>query len=1362
MRRGEALFLFLLFLQPAFSSYASSCVQVEPLVRFWNEPNYVQGNPFIAKFWGLTFYSFEFDNASQSLGITQLTLADKDYFNWMLAPEARSELLASSERLKEASESLLMAKNASLKAHVSSVKAKNSIKELQEKGPAYLVITAPLLEPTPKIMASALSEILNIYEVANYILSYHESLWSAYSNSFDTFDRANEALLALADKVDEKMKWLSDAGAGEPHYTGKAQRRFFEAKSQLSPTSPICLQAQQGRKIASRASSRPDLPSFEGYGFSSYLEKIAGRQNSSSIMQLAAIYSSLSQAQKEMNGEYQSARLSAQAALSSLETKISLLSDEKLHLIPDSPAQAGNLEGGIEVSPVSSGIYSGFLAAREGLVEAQAILRGAEASYANTAAPGYLADAISKAQSAEKKANYSLLSVALVLKNAQEAVSFQKELADTSIERVQQKISAYTPSSMEEAKAKNLSSSLLQRAIEMRSKAAYLPSLGEKFSAYAEATRLASHASAALQQSGLIGIKSEAQRQLSEFSGLVRNAKADGLDVSYEEWKLSQYMQLLSSTELPEVADAIIAALKDDEEALLERLSQAYSGLPAKYQKTKAIVENIRSESPGFLPEFDSLSSYFLGGSLFVKKAAGRLKEIDSQLDYYSEVAQKSVPKYLSAILSKNAWVSQLRSPAVLGGKSDYLATILTKNPSTLSYSAEVSFQAKTDLPIHSSDFSFGDRIVDAYPEMEKTTIVLPEVQAQQSYSFTFSKSDSPAQVNSVEEWCKEAYSSSAYLTRNIKFFASRDLERLLIEEKAPDGVAGGTARFAGRETKLSPKEGAGTGTVLAGEINSVRQGANSVEVSFVVPSPFKLSESERSYLEIGPGKRRVSYTLVASDFRADCEYAKVVLEEPFSSVSELSVQSISGARAERLRLDKGASKTTISFYFSPMRRHQSAEFLVSYTIEDLQSAVSESLANAELQVALYKKPQDASLLAQAKLLIGQNRLSEALSILSKINRNSADYLSFQAEQEAFAEENRTASYLLFEASSTQSKISAYGASERALKLSSLILKLNSSIVEAQQAASEGSLSKAASQLRRAQSEFREALSSLSWKAASDSSAAYAKARKEGAEAGVLSEAAQKISEANSLFAAGNYLGALSASSQAEQILSSFFEGGKEAEAQAAAELERIDAEFSRLGQETDQLLLKYSAQYASLSAQGKRQLPISPSAAQQRIDDAEKGLAAAKKQKPSIAGLRQANSSYQKLVSVSELVRKSLENLNSSAHSSLSVAKAALAEVKRKASPGEEKEVSQIEAEVKRAEEYLSLSLLADSILASERAIGASSAFLSKKGSGQDTSIILGVISILFIAAAAYYFIRKPRQEKKPPKKPIPKAGST
>jgi len=1353
-RLGGCLAFFLLVLCPPllFPYSFSECVQQPKLYRFWQDAGYLSSNPYISRAYFLEFYSFAFDISSQGSGIESAPIADGNYFRSSLPPALAEELSAAAASLDSASASLLEAAQAQKAAHSSSLAAQNAAKSIFSPETA-VILQMQMYGINPLANMQMISKIIESADLLSYMAGYPQQLWAYYSAAADAFDSANAASLAIARKADEKLQWLAHAGAGQPAYFGSAQQKYLEAKALLAPSSPICSPYPEGRAVSDYFSSKPPLPNLSSVGFADYLGNAAGRKNTSKVFLLAALYSKLSQAEKEMESDYAGSLVTAGVAVQSLETEVKLLAAERLDLIGEPPVSSS--PASVAVGSSFSGIYSGFQSAKGRLEESQQLLSGAKQYHSASEAENFLANAILLAKAANQTASSALSSLHSVRANAESAVSYQRELANAAVSKAESAVSA-TPSSFTDAQALEEARRLLEEAKGKRASADHMPSLGEKFAAYSEAARLAAEASAASERAAFLPSASAAQQELLRLGSLLSAAKNDGLDVSYEEWRLSQYTTLLSSSRSLDSAEAVRAAAKADEQGVLLRLAEAYSGLAEKHSQVRALVMEIRKEQPLFLPEFDSLSQYFDGSTLLVQLAAGRLKQIESKLNSQHALAQERLPAHLSWALSQNAEVSELYGEPVLGRQGPYSAAISTSNPSPFAYSGSLGFSVRTKVPLYSADFKGGDRLADAYPENGSTTIGGPGTEGFQQFRFAFEKLDSPAQPSSSIEKCSAAFQDSAMLTRNISFFSTRSLPSLALAEEAPSGAYGAKAMFLGREYGLENSISEKGGPELRGEIASVKQGQNSLLLTYFVSRPFSVSSSERSYAELGFGAKRASYKVLVSGVQIDCASASVELEEPFSNISALSVSSLG---AEEVALPKaipfhGASR--IVFSFQPLRKGQNASFIVSYTINDAAEALSQALASAELQVAQYNRQSDASLLAQAKLLAQQNRSGEALAILSKMREDALQLALSSADRERLLEEEAAASRLLSEALAAQERLGQMGADEQLGALAALAFKLNSSLQECRQLAESGSYGKALSACRKAQSDFKAELSSLAWESASKASQGYAAARREGAGADSLAEAAGSIFRANSLYASGEHLQSFLLSSAAMRALSNLSESQLLGSEAAAAELKGIASDFAALGSATDSLLAEYSSQYSVLSAQGKKQLPITPAAAQQKIDDAAKGMAAAAKMKNPLQGLEQANSSYQKLMAVGKSLEAALSHLNSSAVSSLAAANAALLEAKAKASPEDQAEISHISSEIQLAQEYLSGSRFADSLMASDRALSAATMLISKKSAGgiSATAALLAAASIAFLAVAAFYFLKKSGQKKEERKK--------
>lgn len=381
----------------------------------------------------------------------------------------------------------------------------------------------------------------------------------------------------------------------------------------------------------------------------------------------------------------------------------------------------------------------------------------------------------------------------------------------------------------------------------------------------------------------------------------------------------------------------------------------------------------------------------------------------------------------------------------------------------------------------------------------------------------------------------------------------------------------------------------------------------------------------------------------------------------------------------------------------------------------------------------------------------------EALSLLSRLQAQSQPYS--YADYQLFLSENSSCAALLSSAEQAQQAIMGENMTEAAGQLSSLSFALGESLSSAGDLAGLGEYRKAADAARKAQAEFRSSLSELAWKSSSEAADQYAKARK-AQQGAYLPSAQEEIFNAQKFYSSGEHTQSFIASSRAKQLLLLGAESEQQSEAQAATQLQLLSQEFSALSGTAKLLLSKYSTQYSALSGQSKRRLALSPTDAQDRIDAAEKSFAAASKAKSGFQqALQQANDSYAKLAEAARAIQSALNSLQSSAESSVRVARLALSEVRQKAP--ESQESSQVEAEVSRAEDFMANSLYADALMSSDRAISAANLLLEQKaGAGLDQkSLLLAGASLAFMAAAAYYFSRKKKSGAKKERR-VPRAS--
>ncbi|MFA5021309.1 MAG: hypothetical protein WC517_04605, partial [Patescibacteria group bacterium] len=557
----------------------------------------------------------------------------------------------------------------------------------------------------------------------------------------------------------------------------------------------------------------------------------------------------LSEAKSGMLGEYSTAQLSAQAASRALSSEISLLGGERLELIGDAAPSAGGTS--LMVGSGYAGIYSGYLGAKEDFSRAQSLLSSSQASFSSKGADNWLSGAISEAQSSSETSQAALASLRLVRSNAEAAALSQKGASEAAIADA---LNATGASASSFASAQSLASarSQLAQAQDSFASAGSLPSLGARYQAYANA---------------------EAERALSEYSSLLSSARADGLDVAYEQETVSEYLSILSSSPSDDLIYAVQSSVENDRRALLLRIYEAYSYLEEKYARASGLSGEMRGFAPALSQELSPLARYFPSGTLNAGAAAGRLKQAERSLDSILQSCMQQAPQYLSFALSQNARVSELYGMPVLGRQTDYTALITTGNPSSLFASSPVSFSVRTAVPIYSSDFSGGDAISDAYPANGKTMLALSGVSPLQPFSFSFSKKDQPAQIISSEDECLFATEELASASRTISFVSSRALPTLLISQSAPPLSRSASASYAGQGFPLFSLA-SGDEDILQGEISGVAAGKGEITISYEALRPFAASLSGREYEALPLGAKKVSYTLSLSPASLGCPSA--------------------------------------------------------------------------------------------------------------------------------------------------------------------------------------------------------------------------------------------------------------------------------------------------------------------------------------------------------------------------------------------------------------------------------------------------------------------------------------------------------
>jgi hypothetical protein len=1349
---GRLVFFLILglssFLVPAFATGFSDCFSQGALARFWSNPPYISSNPNIITIWSMHSYSFSFDNSTESLGLDGIELENGSAILSQVPLQYRSSLSEPAALLSQASSELVRAKEEKSSAHDLSIKAQAAVRDnfgIQNAPLTNIFFLAPLVH---------LNTLLKALDISNYVGLYPAKYSSALEHSAKSYDLAQSAALSISSLVQSEYAFLSHAGAFSQSYSGFASAPFNYAESLLSPDSSLCAsESAASSQLAAYFSSSPQMPDFSQPSFSARANSLAGASQNSTINRLISLYILLSDSKGKMLSEYESARAGAEGALRSLSLEVSLLDSGKLEFIGDVPfsQQSGS---SLLVGSEYSGIYSGYLKAKDDLARSESILQSAQSSFSSKGANGYLATAIADAQSSAEISQNAISSLRLVRSNAESAVLSQENTAQIAISIARNATSgqATTISSAQSLSAARI---LLSQSEAEFTSAKSMPQLGARFLAYSNAARLADRATSLSQSEQDFSISLEAEAALSGYSVLIYSAEKDGLDVSYDKEMLLEYRSLIAASQSPDISSSVQGAVLHDSDALVLRLHEKYSYLEEKYSLASAYSSAMHTTFPSISQQLGRLSQYFPSGELDARAAVGSLKQIERSLDALLAEAGSKTPIYLSSVLSQQAQVFEIQDMIVLGQQTDYVARLTTQNPSQLFSSGEISFSTVTSVPLYSSDFSGGDAIVDAYPENGKVTVVVPAVSPWQSFSSTFKKKDNPVQIVSSIDSCETATAESAGASRAISFISSRAIPSIKVSQQAPPFSYGASALYGGLEFPLSFEDVG----LLQGEISGIFPGKGSLMLNYFVPMPFSVSSSDLAYETLPLGAKKITQVLEISQPLLDCAAANVLIFEPYAGISNLSIVPLSGEKVAHAAAVPSGNETRISFEFSPLAKGRRSSFAVSYILQDQQAALSFALSQAELMVLTYNRTKDSFALANAKNLALQGKSNEALTILSQM-RQDAQALSYSAgDYQMFLSEKADAEGKLSSLLFAQDGLS-HADAKISTQFSSMLFKYQSSISSANDEADAGGYQKATTILRKAKGDIYSSLATLSLFSLNEAAESYATARKENqnANASAMLSAKGSLEESQSSYTDGEFAQSLLQSSQASRFLSLASESASATSAQISADAEQLRFSYAALRTGAESLLANYSSQYSALSTQSRRQLSFTPSAAQVRLDEADKQIAASKKTSLSPQeALSQANASLAKISALGASLTGALSSLSGSASSSLDVARAALSEVKLRA---DVKDAQQIGEEVAKSEDFLASGLYADSLSSSERAISAANAALSKTtGTNPLQPLALAIISVVFICGAAYYFFMGKKRAPPSEKKEVPKA---
>ncbi|MEM4554325.1 MAG: hypothetical protein QXT25_00550 [Candidatus Anstonellaceae archaeon] len=1334
----KAIWLVVFFSCISFASL-TECINPSQLERFWTLSSHVKSNPYIYDFGSLKFYSLEFYNSTEGLGLSNVSLVEWEKLRSSLSLENSRDTEMVKVKLEAASQAIADAKEAHAISYRYWKNAKDALKEVEYnlENIALFSITFMYLPAFPLLFEAFIAyKAIRLAEVSVYSFYFPFYYSLALSKAADAYENANSAALEAAFLAQSLLDELEHAGAGSPKYSGAAKDPFLYAKSQATGFSSFCeRQRRSSDAIVEYFATKPYLPDFSNISFGTYLQITAGDGEYSAVWMLLKIYKELSEAKKAIQSEYLHAEFTAESSLQQLSAKIGELKKEDIMLIGEPAFAADKIVVGTEFSGVAAGLVQAeaqYEKARQKYYEAQ--------KAHSSKMKDYLAIAIKSAKDSEAISANAIYSLSKVHSAAVAAVESEKELAQKAIAEAESKINL-SVNSLESSSLSLQSLKALEEAKKAYTQASLEQTLGKKYKAYSSAVGSASKALLLAEGSQIADNSQTVRQAFIQLKDLLNAAEKDGLDVSYQKEQLRELESLFKASSLSlvkeELHDKLLKLLSEQRKEVLLLLEAHYSEIGKDYCSLLADAEFLRQQDAFALQETDPIKPYFDGCRCRFEKAAGKLKEIQEALGKLKAEAQRRIPDFLSFLLSANAKAFELTPPPVLGQAQKSQVTILSSNPSHFSSLAPVHFSAKTSIPLYSSEATEG-KLLDAFYKDGQTTIVVPSVSPQQKFIFRFEKEHLPAKKLSQTQKCKKAVPEEAEVELAVSFSATSPLPVLFVQEPTAGPSKEAYAHFSGSSFRLQS-----TGTPqpqLYGKLERIPAGQHTLTITYYLLEPFKVVKKERSVEKEGK-TAKVSYVIEIREITIGCEEATVFLHEPFTA-SNFSIIPIGPHKVSRQSFVSFAGNTQASFSFALSEGSQSLQFLAAFSVDDVDSAVEEALMQTELQTLLYNKSSQQEVLAQAKLLLQQNKTQEALRLLLQMPAPVSD-----AMHSEFESESAQISQAILLANESVNRLLLANATARAAQLSSLVFTLSDSQKQAQLLFEQGKTKEAILALRKSYSQFTSTLASLASKTASSAVQALSSLKNPPA------QAQSQISESYMLYARGEFLSSFEHAALAAAIIENSEKSEQAKLEEAAEDAELIKAEFVKRKSAVEEKLSQYRQHYSSLSSQTKRKLPIQPSEVQERLEAAQKRIAA--RQKDPLKAASEANLSLQELLQLEQIIEKALLQLKSTAESSLQVAQLAVGQASESA---KEDEITPLKQELSKSEEFFEAGLYADSLASSERVIRTANAIIAKKPQLDIKTIGLGIASILFIGLAAWVFFEGSKKEKE--KKQIPKAN--
>ncbi len=990
-----ALLFLLSFFSPLFAQDVySSPPFIESYQQYWLSPSFEAQHPGIIKLPGVNLWTGGFESELESVRMEEISLHDSAYYSPFLSENPNPKSISS-----HIDESNLKLASANEKAALAKTLYTNA-KKVKD--------FSVFFENPALFFGQPFYLTLKIADVYAYTMDFGNFWKGAMSDYISSHGHASAAINLALSSLSKNMQALDFAGADSNTYAGIAKADYLQIKNEIfAGNSQYYLLQNLSSSLSLRLIQKLPPDNSSSY----LLFSLLGASPTPNLLETILAYDKTAKNTLiKMENEADFANQECEQEILLLDGAIS---QNRRHNFEEFDEASIAFINGKEITavPFAGTLSDKFFHAQTKLANAQGYSKNARSTL-NAKNREYASLSISQSGECIANSKEARTLLGSLEGEAQSLVSTAREKANQEILQAQDALSAFPSTSGSSEVQRHVSQSLLERAQANFTLADSAQPVGEKFRLFVNSISLSMRSQRELSQTSSFAgtlTQMELQRLLSEYSRFISSAEKDGIDAAEDRQFYEQYLAISKESALSEETYASLSSsISSRIDSLFLREQNLFDTLDETRNSLLLQAPYFASLLPQQISSLNSIeSTYFPGGILNIRTAAGNFVKIDSEYEKVRIFFEQKASQALSQILSDNSQVS-FYSPSLACIDEPLLqsAQITISNPSPLSSPSEITVQ----IPL-SAEFGIEDAISppqilkDAAYSSSKNSLLLrfSSLPAYSQHSLLFEKTSLPAKTSSIKQEA-DSTQEEALVENELSFESYSDYPLLCAKIPIPITSASLSASYAYQNPSIERYPAYAKIT-----LENVKKGKDSFIFSYSLPSPYSLSKTNVQTTQ-NAQTLSISYTLSLSDFSADFENLRISTND-FANASpkNFALIPLSANEIRSVSHQFSGGALFYSFILNSISQGDSASFSVSYTIDD-----SENYAN--YLFSLYS-PSDfpsntkaLSLYAEAQSLISAGKYADAIKSLIELESllSSSWQESTLLENEYLLQKNKT------------------------------------------------------------------------------------------------------------------------------------------------------------------------------------------------------------------------------------------------------------------------------------------------------------------------------------------------------------------